>query len=148
MIPLLGECFRNPSVSVYHPVLLWEAAFGFTEFILKNFSTRLPISWWVIYEHTGLHHTEHSAVFDQKWYDPVPHPLYLFTWSHLNQLFLVSLDERSPQRKTFCRHGRGEMKNGRNVKRQQQVQKLFWALEKASWWVYCIKWRILKVTEV
>ena len=32
----------------------------------------LPISCWVIYEDTCPQHTECSAVFAQKWHDPVP----------------------------------------------------------------------------
>ena len=31
---------------------------------LKSLSPCLPISWWVIYEHTCPHHTECSVVFD------------------------------------------------------------------------------------
>ena len=50
----------------------------------------LPISWWVIYEHTCPHHTECSAVFDQKTsMTPMAHPpyspdlalnIFLFPW--------------------------------------------------------------------
>ena len=40
---------------------------------LKTISRHLPISWWVIYKCTCPHHTECSAVFEQRWHDPVPH---------------------------------------------------------------------------
>ena len=61
----------------------------------------LPISWWVIYEHTCLHHTECSAVFDQKWHDPHALPS-LFTWAHPEQLFFVSQDEKVLKGKRFA----------------------------------------------
>ena len=115
----LGECSRNPSVSVYQLALLCEAAFRFSEFFFLD-STRLPISWWVIYEHTWPHHPECSAVFDQKWHDPHA-PLYLFIRSRPSDfLFLfcfVFLYEISPQRETFCQCIRGETKNGRSTSR-------------------------------
>ena len=44
---------------------------------------------------------ECSAVFDQKWCDPHAPPS-LFIQSRPKQLFFVSLDEKSPQRETFC----------------------------------------------
>ena len=34
-LPPVGECSRNPSVSVHQLTLLWEAAFGFSECFLK-----------------------------------------------------------------------------------------------------------------
>ena len=54
-LPQQDVCSRNPSVSVYLLVLLWETAFGFSEFFLKTFSVCFPISRWVIYERTMLH---------------------------------------------------------------------------------------------
>ena len=64
---VLDEYSGNPSVSVYQLALLWEAAFVFSELFLKNLSTRLPISWWVIYKHTCPHHcAQGSEVFDWK----------------------------------------------------------------------------------
>ena len=74
----LGECSRNPSVSVHQLVLLWEAAFGFGEFFWRLFSTPLLISWWVVYKSTCLHQAECSAVFEQKQHDPCA-SLSLFT---------------------------------------------------------------------
>ena len=59
--------------------------------------------------------------------------------------FFVFLGVKSPQRKTCCWCGRSETKNGRSTKRHQnqRVQRLFGAVEKMSWQVYCIKWRVL-----
>ena len=115
-LPPLGECSRNPPVSVYQLALLWEAAFSFSEFFLRPFQ-RLAISWWVIYKHTCPHCAECSAVFDQKWHDPRAPPA-VFTQSGHQQLFclFVSLDERSPQRETFCWCKKGETKNSRSPK--------------------------------
>ena len=85
-LPPLGECSRNPSVSLYQLELLWEAVFGFSEFVWKILSMHLPISWWVIYERTCPHCTECSVVFDQKQHDPCAPPnlalsdFFLFPW--------------------------------------------------------------------
>ena len=45
-------------------------------------------------KHTGPHHTECSAVFDQKWHDPGAPPS--------PQATFVSPDGKNPQRETFC----------------------------------------------
>ena len=82
----MGQCSRNPSVSVYQLALLWKAAFGFSEFFLKTLSTCLPMSWWVIYKHTCPHRAEYSAVFGQKRHDPCAPP-YLPNLSPSNFFF-------------------------------------------------------------
>ena len=130
-LPLLGECSRDASVSVYQLVVLWEAAFGFSEFFLKAFSMCLPISWWVIYERTCPHHTECSSVFDQTRQDPNAQPS-LSTQSRTKKL--IPQIKNSPQKKPFCLCERGETKNCSSTKRHQnwQVQKLFWAVERKS----------------
>ena len=96
-------------------------------------------------QRTCLHCTESSAVLDQKRHDRAPPSL--FTQTCLEWLFLLLFfqDEKCSQRETFCKCGRGKAKNSRSTKRHQiqQVQKLFWAVEKMSRWVYCIKWRAL-----
>ena len=132
-LPLLREYSRIPSVSVLQLVLLWEAMFSFSEFFFQMFSTCLPISWWVIYERTCPHCAQCSSVFDQNQHDPHASPS-LFTQSHHKQPFLLPLVKKIPQRETFCSYGRGETKNSRIIKRHQnqQVQKLFWAVEKMS----------------
>ena len=88
---------------------------------------------------------EGSAVFDQKWH--VPHsPLHLFTQSCPPKWLFFNLpDEKSPQREMFCWCRGGETKNDRSANRHQnqQVQTLFWAVEKMSRQVYCIKRRVL-----
>ena len=94
----LGQCSRNPSVPVYQ-LVLWEAAFSFSGFFLKTLSTQL--SWFTA--HLPTH--ECSAVFDQKWHDPRPHPPYS-PWV----TFFGFLSEKSPQREMFCWRGRGETK--------------------------------------
>ena len=99
---------------------MWEAAFGFSDFLLKALSRSLPVSWWVIF------------FFEQKtaWPQCPTLPIYqLSPWV----TFFVFLDEKSPQRETFCRCGIGDTKNGRSTKKHQNrwVQKLFWAMEKS-----------------
>ena len=61
----LGECSRNPSVSVYQLCYYERLCLALVNFFLKTFSTHLPILCWVIYKCTCLHHAECSALFDQ-----------------------------------------------------------------------------------
>ena len=88
-LPPLGECSRNPSVSVYQLVVVWEAGFGYSEFFLKTLSVHLSISWWVIYKHTCPHCADFSAGFDQKLQHPHAPPS-LFTRSFPKRHFLSS----------------------------------------------------------
>ena len=56
--------------------------------------------------------------------NPVPHPPYLpdlaptefFLWVGWVGGWVVSWDEKSPQRETFCQCARAETKNGRSTK--------------------------------
>ena len=130
---LLGDCTRNPSVSVYQLVLLWEAMFSISKLFLKTLSKHLPILWLVIYKHICPHQAENSAIFEQKWHGfCVPHSLYLMSPQATS--FLFPQMKNSPQRETFCPCRGGETKNGRNTKRHQNwlVQKLFGAVGKKS----------------
>ena len=100
-------------------------------FVLKTLSKHLPISWWVIYQYKHTRNTLSVQQFlTQKWHEPHAPPSW-FTLSRPSNFFFVSLDEKSPQREMFYQCGRGETKNGRNTERHknQQVQKLFWAVE-------------------
>ena len=136
-LPPLGECSRNPSVSVYQLALLREAAFGFSEFLLKTLSVHLPISWCVIQKHTWPHCNECSAVFDQKRHGPHSPPS-LFTLSCPERLFFVCFPRWKKSSKgnvlpMMKRWNRNKQTNkGRSTKQHQnrQVQKLFWAVEK------------------
>ena len=65
-----------------------------------------------------IHCAECSAVFDQKQHDLCAPPSYspdLAPGSFF--VLLVSRDEKSPQRETYCQCGIGETKNGRSTKR-------------------------------
>ena len=55
---------------------------------LKTLSTRFPMSWWVIYEHTCPHHAECSAVFDPKRHDLHASPS-LFTSTQPSDFFCL-----------------------------------------------------------
>ena len=85
-LPLLGECSRNPSVIVCK-LVLWEFAFGFSEFFWR-LSKHLLISWWVIYECTCSQCTELSPVLDQTWPDLHILP-NLSTWFCPEHFFLL-----------------------------------------------------------
>ena len=125
---LLGECSRNPSVSMYQLVVVWEAAFSFSELFLKTLSTLLPISWWVIYEHTCPHHTECWAVFDQNWHEPcVPH--FLFTQSCPERLFFISPDEKVLKEKHVeeVKQQTAEALKGIKI---DEFKNCFWTVEK------------------
>ena len=73
----------------------------------------------------------------------MPHPLYSPNLVP-GDYFFVSLDEKSPQRETFCICGRGETKNGRSTKRHQNrwVQKpLSSGKNILLGAAHCTKWR-------
>ena len=118
---------------------LWSASVNFFED-----STHLPISWWVIYKHPCPDCTECSAVFDQKWHDPSVLPS-LFTWSLSKGLCFVSLDEKNPQRETFCHVEEVKQKTAEALKgiKIDEFKNCFEQWEKMSRWVYSIKWRVL-----
>ena len=100
-LSLLDEHSRNLSVWVYRLVVLWEAAFSFSEFFLKTLSRCLPMSSWVIYKCTYPHFTECSAFLDQKWHD-LSAPPSLLTPSCPKWLFFVSPDEKVLKGKRFA----------------------------------------------
>ena len=130
--------FRNTSVSVFQLVALWEAAFGFSELFLKTLSMHLPISWQVIYTRTCPHHVECLAVFDQKRYDLYTPPS-LFTVSNSKQLFLFPWKKKKSSKGNILPVWKRwtNKKNGKSTIRHQNwwVQKLFWAVEKTSWYM-------------
>ena len=126
----LGECSRNPSVSVDQLVLLWEAEFSCNEFFLKTLSTHLPFSWWMIHTCTCPHCT---WVFSNFFFLPKTAwslcSTFLITWSYPKQLFFCF-----PEWKESSKGNILLMWNKWNEKQQKhqnwQVQKLFWAVEK------------------
>ena len=144
-LPPLGECSRNPSVSVYQLALLWEAVLSFSEFFWRFFQHVCPFhdGWFTSAPAYIPHCTECSADFDQKWHDPHAPPS-LFTWSCPKWLFFVSLDEKCSQRETFCQYGRSEKKRQKHQKASKSMCSiLFCAVGKMSQQVYYIKWRVL-----
>ena len=64
--------------------------------------------------------------FTQNSMTPISYPPYSPDIA-LNDFFIISLDEKYPQRETFCPCGGGETKNSRGTKRHQnpRVHKLF-----------------------
>ena len=72
---LLGECSRNPSVSVYQLVLLWEPAFSLVN-VFADFQCVCPFhnGWFTsISAHTAL---SVQQFLTQNGMTPVPHPPY------------------------------------------------------------------------
>ena len=132
-LPQLGECSRNPCVSVYQLALLWEAAFSFSDFFFWRLFERICPSHDVWFMITPAHTMLSVQQFLTKKRPDPGAPPSLFTQSHPNWLFLLWFSwMKSPHRETFCQCGRGETKNSRSTKSHlnQQVQKLFWAMEK------------------
>ena len=134
-LPLLGECSRNPSVSVHQLALLWEAAFAVSDFFFwRLFQCVCPFhdGWFV----TSPAHTALSVqqFLTKNGVTPMPHPLYLPDLTQSGLFCFVFPEEKSTHKETFCRCGRGETKNSRSTKRHQHqwVQKVFWAVEKTS----------------
>ena len=99
--------------------------------------------WWVIYEHTCPHCAECSAVFDQKQHDPHAHPLCSPDLTP-SDFFWFPQMKKVLKGKRFTYLEEVKQENGRNTKKHQnqQLQKLFWVVEKTSQWVYCIKRRV------
>ena len=114
MLPPLGECFRNPSVSVKQLVLLWEAAFGFNEF----FFWRLNVFAHFMMSDLRVHLLILCCVFRGFWAKTAQSPC----WTHPihpilpRPTFFVSPDEKIPQRETSCQCGRGETKTAEVLK--------------------------------
>ena len=123
-LPLLGECCRNPGVSVPAGVvrgcvwLQWifseDSCNAFGHFTVGDLQAHLPTLPWVFH-----------SLWPEKRPDPCAPPS-LFTQSHPERLFFVSLNEKSLQKETFYQCGRGETKNSRSTKRHQNwIQKLY-----------------------
>ena len=88
-LPILGECSRNPSVSVHQLALLWEAAFSFSEFFFENsFNLFAHYIMGGLWAYLPTPCWECSAVFDQTRMAPMPHPPY--SCSHPQRLCFVS----------------------------------------------------------
>ena len=112
------ECSRHPSVTVYQLVVLWEVAFGLSEFYLKTLSMCLSILWWVICKNTTLHWMFSRFWPKTTWHPlPIPHPFYLLDLAPGDIFVCLFLRmKKSPQREMFCWCGRGKTKNGRSTK--------------------------------
>ena len=154
--PLLGECSRSPPVPVCQLALLWEAVLGFSEFSFWRLSEAAHFmtgDLWAPWPHC----TECSAVSDPDQQDCSAQPS-LFPRFRPEQLSFYFSGWNNPQREMFCWCGRSETKNSRSTKKHTNALKAlkkhkktlkstrsntFWAVEKTSWKVYCIKWRVL-----
>ena len=78
--------------------------YSLREIFLKAVSTRLPISFWMIYEQTCPHRAERLAIFDQKWHDPHAPPSH-FTHSPdpaLSKFFLFPWMKKAFKGKHFA----------------------------------------------
>ena len=86
--PQLSEHSRNPSVSVYQLALLWEAAFSFSEFILKTLSMHLPMmgDLWV---YLPTLHWVFSSFWPKTAWPPCSTTPTSFTQSRPKRLFCV-----------------------------------------------------------
>ena len=116
------------------PPMLSPSSSPTSWFVFKTLSTRLSISWWMIYECPCPHHTECSAVFDQKMAWPPCPSLPIRPISPWAAFLLFPLVKNSSKGNVLPMWKRWNKKNSRSIKRHQnrQVQKLFWAVEKMS----------------
>ena len=116
--PPLGECSRNPSVSVHQLVVVRDCVS--LQCVFSNtLSVHSPVSRQVIYKLTCQHLFEYAAGFDPKRNEP--HALSsLYTRSGPKETFclFVFLDERTKRssKKMFSRWGRSKTKNAEAVK--------------------------------
>ena len=140
----IGECSKNPSVSVYQLVVLWEATFSFSEFYFFKDVMCLPIPWQAIDESTSPHCTECSAVSDPKWHDPGVPPPYSPDLSQ-NDFFVCLFPQwKALRRKHFAdveemKHKTAETLKGIKIDKFKNVL----SSGRKSQRTYCIKWRVL-----
>ena len=136
---------------MYQLVLLWKAAFGFSEFFWRLFQCICPChdGWF----RSACAHTTLSVqqFLTKNGMIPMP-PLSIFSQScPKRHLLFPQIKKKSPQREMFCQYGKGETKNSRSTKTHQNrwVWKLFWAVgKKVSIGVLYQMEDTLKVTEV
>ena len=129
---------------MYQLALLWEAVFGFSEFFLKILSQHLPISQWLIYEHTCPHHAECSAVFDQKM-TPMPHTPYAPDLTPSDSFFFPQMKKSSkgnilPMWKRQNKTKTVEALKGLKIDKFKNCSEQW---EKSLGRCVCIKWRVL-----
>ena len=136
-LPPLGECSRNPSVSVYQLALLWEAVSGYSDFFFFEDSFQVFAHFMSGLPSPRPKPTELSAVSDPKWHDP-PGPPSLCTQSCPQGTFFISLDVKNPQRETYCWCGRGETKKQQKPYKAWKLtsSKMFGAVEEIPGPVY------------
>ena len=97
----LGECSRNPSISVYQLALLWEAAFSFSEFFADSFNVFAHFTMSNLLVH--LPSTMSVQQFlTQNTMTPVPHPPYSPNFAPINFFFFVSLMKKVLKGKHFA----------------------------------------------
>ena len=72
-LPLLGECSRNPSVSVHQLALLWEAAFAFSDFFFEDsFSVFAHFMMGDLWLHLPTPHWVFSSFWPKMVWPPCP----------------------------------------------------------------------------
>ena len=80
---------------------------------------------------------ECETIFNQKEHDPASAPTIFTRSLRATSFYPPSPNEKSPQRKTFCGRGRGEMY------KFARVSGLLRNVENAFGPVHCIKWTVL-----
>ena len=120
--PGLAECSRNPSVSMFHLVLLWKAVVGFREFSLRLFQHVYPFhhGWFQVYLPTT--HWVFSLFWPKMAWTPCLILLIHMFWPSRDSFF-VSLDEESPQREMSWPYGNGKSKKQKQNKKTAEALK-------------------------
>ena len=105
----LGECFRNPSVSVYRPASLGEAAYSFSEFFFEDSPN--VFAHFMMGDLQAHLPTQHCVQqFSPKMAGPPCPTLPTPDLTPRDFFLFVSLEEKSLQRETFCPCGGGANK--------------------------------------
>ena len=113
-LPLLSECSRTPSVSVYQLALLWESAFSFSEcFFEESFNTFAHFMMGELQVHLPMLCWVSSSFLSKTWPPCSTLPIHLIS---PQVTYFIFLDEKSPQSKAFYRCGRGEQKTAEALK--------------------------------
>ena len=99
----LSECSRSASVSVCQLALLWEAAFGFSEFFEVSFNMFAHFMMGDLWVHLPTPHQVFSTFWPKNGKGPVPQPLPIYPVLPRAIFCLsVSLDEKVLKRKLFA----------------------------------------------
>jgi hypothetical protein len=94
------------SIKTMRTALFTQNLYLMAKLLTRRFTYKF---WKKPRQHASAQSRECETIFNQKQHDPA-YPPDIFTLSRSVILLFIPLNEKSPQRKIFCGHGRGEEK--------------------------------------